>query len=352
MPSVTHSKTFTKIINNFKSANMKFSMTLVALSAALTMASPMQKRAEIVVVTETVKKVVYVDPTPAPAPKKEVVWSKTGNFRNNAKVKKPKPEPSQAPAPVEVKAPEPEPTPAPAPAPAPEPEVVVPPVQVLKEEPKKEEVKQEAPAPAPAPAPVQTEEKAAAAPGGQPTDLQSASLYYHNVHRANHSVDALSWDSGIASAAAQLAATCHWEHDTKIGGGGYGQNLAMMAGSGYASSRSNADDVKAMGNSITNMWYDGEYGAYFDNVVNGKPNEGMFTAWGHLSQVLWKGTSTVGCAINSCAQLTYPADQNGRASPPTKNAWYVVCNYKGAGNMAGQYDTNVLPGKGAATLTV
>lgn len=47
-----------------------------------------------------------------------------------------------------------------------------------------------------------------------------------------------------------LVKSCVWNHNTSIGGGGYGQNLAA----GYA----NLD----IGKAITGGWYEGEVGKY------------------------------------------------------------------------------------------
>ncbi len=61
---------------------------------------------------------------------------------------------------------------------------------------------------APAPAPVQQ------APAGD--NFQSNVLYYHNIHRANHSADPLQWNETLASAAQELAARCVMKHDTQV----------------------------------------------------------------------------------------------------------------------------------------
>jgi hypothetical protein len=49
----------------------------------------------------------------------------------------------------------------------------------------------------------------------QPSDYQSTALYYHNVHRANHSdVGPLTWSDEHAEYAKTLAERCVFEHDT------------------------------------------------------------------------------------------------------------------------------------------
>ena len=51
-------------------------------------------------------------------------------------------------------------------------------------------------------------------------------------------------------------------------------------------------------------------------------NPGWNTAWGHFTQVIWKGSTRLGCA--QCRSL-------------------YVCQYAPAGNYMGQFAQNVLP---------
>jgi len=49
-------------------------------------------------------------------------------------------------------------------------------------------------------------------PTATPTDYVSTALYHHNIHRANHSVPLLKWDTKLVASAQVLAATCKWGH--------------------------------------------------------------------------------------------------------------------------------------------
>ena len=57
-------------------------------------------------------------------------------------------------------------------------------------------------------------------------------------------------------------------------------------------------------------------------------NPGFSGDTGHFTQLVWKGTTQLGCASSQ-------ASESGN--------WYVVCNYNPAGNMLGDFENNVLP---------
>ena len=48
----------------------------------------------------------------------------------------------------------------------------------------------------------------------------------------------------------------------------------------------------------------------------------------HFTQVVWKSTKTVGCAVQTC---------NGIFDPTYGPAKYYVCEYSPAGNVLGQF---------------
>lgn len=325
---------------------MKVSFTLAALGAALTMAAPLDARQDVVIITEIVTKYTTVDPVAAPTNVR--AFNKAGLHRVKTRTIPPAP-------PAQVTQPPPPPPPASTPAPAvkePEPSpVAAAPAPVFKEVEKVVEKPKEDPPKVvevpqvPAPKPAETENKqetAASSPAAAPADFQSAALYHHNIHRANHSVDALSWSASLASSAATVASSCIFEHNMGVDGGKYGQNLAMMGGTEFSANPTDADNIKAIGQSVTNMWYNGEFGLY--NFGPSGPNTGNFMGWGHLSQVLWKATTEVGCAVQHCKPGT-------KIAGPKNHAWFAVCNYKSQGNFNNAYVQNVLPPTGKATVT-
>ncbi|KAG2415304.1 hypothetical protein HFD88_006495 [Aspergillus terreus] len=166
------------------------------------------------------------------------------------------------------------------------------------------------------------------APAATPTDYQSAILYNHNVHRSNHSASSLAWSADLESSAHTLASRCVYQHDTSIAGGGYGQNI------GYGVS---ADEIGVM---ITNLMYNNEMGYYSDLYGEATPDMTNFDLWGHFSQIVWKGTTHVGCATVTCPSL---GNVDSSSAVP-----FTVCNYSPAGNYDGEYSSNVLAPLGHA----
>lgn len=299
---------------------MRSSVLLAASSAVLAVASPLLDKRRIVVQTETAVTMVTVTVTEGrPLPSmfmpgrhhlKPVITSSS--------IPPPTPTPSPSPSPI------PEPAPAP-PAPAPEVPAFVPEVPAFVPEAPAPAPPAPAPAP-PAPAPVLS------APAGD--DYVSTVLYHHNVHRSNHSASDLSWSQVHADYALQSAKSCEFKHDLSPGGGGYGQNLAMIATSNIQSLGANRAGAQA----ASNFWYNGEVNQFpSSDYGKGSPNMELFHEWGHFSQVVWKGSQQVGCATYLCPAGTMNKDLD---------AFYTVCNYFPPGNMGGAYGTNISPPSG------
>lgn len=126
----------------------------------------------------------------------------------------------------------------------------------------------------------------------------------HNNYRAKHvDTGALVWDETLAAGALEHSSACVFEHSS--GAGEYGENLAM----GTALTAQETVD----------MWYDevDGYSAYW-----GKEDVPMSVM--HFTQVVWKGTTKVGCGMYDC--------------PDGKLA---TCRYQEAGNMMGSFAANV-----------
>eukprot|EP00775_Hariotina_reticulata_P009864 gene9864-10022_t len=124
-------------------------------------------------------------------------------------------------------------------------------------------------------------------------DWSAKVLSLHNSYRKVHQVPALVWDSKLAASAKAWAGTCRF---AVSGTPGVGENL----GFGY---RSFTDTVKA--------WYQ-QVSAYDFSAPGFSPNSGLF------SQLVWKNTKTLGCAVNfACPWAMY------------------VCHYGPPGNLIG-----------------
>ena len=130
----------------------------------------------------------------------------------------------------------------------------------------------------------------------------------HDQLRANHCAGPLAWSPRLAEVAQQWANTlrdrgCMFGHSN----GSYGENLA-------------AGTIGALDPEATvRMWYDEIADYRF-------PDGGFSMKTGHFTQLVWRGTTQVGCGHSQC---------NGN------DIW--VCEYDPPGNYDGEYRTNVLP---------
>ncbi|KDQ16646.1 hypothetical protein BOTBODRAFT_236799 [Botryobasidium botryosum FD-172 SS1] len=148
-------------------------------------------------------------------------------------------------------------------------------------------------------APTQEQEQGAFA--ASPNDY----LGPHNTFRAKHGAKPLTWSNSLAASAQAWANRCQFQHS---GTQGVGENLA--AGTGNFTP---AGAIKA--------WTD-EASQY--NPTNPVPS--------HFTQVVWKSTTQVGCAVASCSGIFDP--KYGKAN-------YYVCQYSPPGNVIGQFSANV-----------
>ncbi|KAF8078439.1 CAP domain-containing protein [Lyophyllum atratum] len=165
----------------------------------------------------------------------------------------------------------------------------------------------------PSPAPTKVPQQASAASTGgsssgstSNSDIQ-AYLSSHNTVRAQHGAKALTWSDDLASKAQEWADGCLFQHS---GGkfGRLGENLAAGTGS-YSIQTA----VKS----------------WTDEVSEYDPSNPKFS---HFTQVVWKATTQVGCAVQSC---------DGIFDAAYGKAKYYVCEYSPAGNIAGQFAENV-----------
>ena len=133
--------------------------------------------------------------------------------------------------------------------------------------------------------------------------LQSQVLARHNQLRAQHCVPALGWSDRLAGIAQDWANRCVFEHRP----GDLGENLAMGTSGAFPPA------------SHVQRWYD-EISSY--DYASGRSRDGQ--PIGHFTQIVWRTTTLVGCAVATC---------NGQD--------LLVCNYSPAGNLTGTYRKNV-----------
>lgn len=103
-----------------------------------------------------------------------------------------------------------------------------------------------------------------------PSAFTSAILNSTNAYRAHYNASAVAWNTSLATYAASWASKCTFAHSH----GGPGENLAE----GYA----NVTDA-------VDAW--GDEGRRYD-----WNKAGFEASTGHFSQLVWKATTSVGCA--------------------------------------------------------
>ncbi|KAL2157875.1 hypothetical protein VTH06DRAFT_4928 [Thermothelomyces fergusii] len=313
---------------------MKSSIFLAGCSAVLAAASPILRDRRLYFETDTVTTWVTVTMTEGDQPtiyrqlNQPHPTTTTTPAESSTTLLPPPPPPSSSSTVVSV---EEVPTSTISPEPSPTTSAVVDSPKPVEPSPNPSPVSSE---PAPAPAPSSTKEETVP----QPSDYASTVVYHHNLHRSNHSAGALAWSDEHAGYAKTLAERCVFAHDTSIGGGGYGQNLAMWGSSGNPEALGSTESVAR---AITDGWYNDEL-ELFPSSEYGKDNPDMsnFKKWGHFSQLVWKGTEKVGCYTNFCPPGTLSS----------YGSWYTVCNYYPAGNVVGAYAKNLLPPQGQAVV--
>lgn len=137
--------------------------------------------------------------------------------------------------------------------------------------------------------------------------LKTSVLNSTNFFRYEHNAPFLLWNDSLATYAANYASKCIWAHSH----GPPGENLAR----GYPNITAS---IEAWGNERSLYNFTGS-------------QTGFTEATGHFTQLVWKSTQTVGCAVQNC---------NGTNGV---EGFLVVCEYWPAGNIV--LDTGSNPNK-------
>ncbi|MDC8012006.1 CAP domain-containing protein [Tahibacter soli] len=138
------------------------------------------------------------------------------------------------------------------------------------------------------------------------------------VPAASPSLGILTWSASLASGAQTWANTCTWGHS---GAAGLGENL-------YGGAVSSGFPTNVEHDAITNPnnfgWAD-EFPFY--NYAANTCASGQ--QCGHYTQMVWRATTQVGCALKQCTT----GSPFGAQFP---NWTVVVCRYSPQGNFTGQ----------------
>jgi uncharacterized protein YkwD len=130
----------------------------------------------------------------------------------------------------------------------------------------------------------------------------------HNAVRAKHCAGPLTWSPKLAAVAQD------WANSLKAQGCKFGHKPRNQYGENLAAGTSGTLDGRA----VADMWYD-------EVKLYKFPDGGFSMQTGHFTQVVWRQTTQLGCAMTSC---------NGM------DIW--VCEYDPPGNVDTMYRQNVL----------
>lgn len=137
-------------------------------------------------------------------------------------------------------------------------------------------------------------------PGGQAQEFLDA----HNRVRGEYGAPPLKWSASLAAEAQKwanhLASSGQFEHS-----GAGAENLAMRSGG------------RASPSELVGQWID-ERSKFRKGTFPNVSSTGAWEDVGHFTQVIWRGTTTVGCGIGTRGDTTI-----------------LVCRYDPAGNVLG-----------------
>ncbi|KAK6499074.1 hypothetical protein TWF481_011643 [Arthrobotrys musiformis] len=135
------------------------------------------------------------------------------------------------------------------------------------------------------------------------SEYRDALLRVHNEVRAAHGVPALTWSQDLVNYAMTNSPRCEYGHTRTLQQDGIGENILY--------GQSTPEQM------VKQMWYDNELRVYDFN------RQGFSGATGHLTQMIWRSTTEVGCMVRKCSFGTY-----------------VKCDYRRKGNIIGQFEQN------------
>jgi pathogenesis-related protein 1 len=154
---------------------------------------------------------------------------------------------------------------------------------------------------------------------GEPPELMGITLYHNQVRAMVQTatpLPPLQWDPNLASYAAAWVAMCR-DVDPPIGLVDHDPNRTNVAGYSYIGENIYASSGTATPDQAVQLWAAEK--ANYDYATN---TCAAGQVCGHYTQVVWRDTLFVGCALHNCNGLTYPST--------------IVCDYGPGGNFGGQ----------------
>lgn len=154
---------------------------------------------------------------------------------------------------------------------------------------------------------------------GEPAELAGMTLYHNQVRAAVDTTGVaggplppMQWDPNLAAYAAAWVAQCQ-DTQAPIGLVDHDPNRTNVAGYAYIGENIYASGGTATAMDAVNLWAaeKANYTYSTNSCANGQ-------ICGHYTQVVWRTSVHVGCALHNCAGLTYPST--------------IVCDYGPGGN--------------------
>jgi pathogenesis-related protein 1 len=157
-----------------------------------------------------------------------------------------------------------------------------------------------------------------APPGGvgEPANLAGMTLYHNEVRAAvvtDPPLPPMQWDPDLAAYAAQWAAMCNDGGDSVTGLVDHNPNRTNVAGYSYIGENIFGSGGQATARAAVDWWAAEKANFTYPSGCNG--------ICGHYTQIVWRTSVNVGCALQNCSGLKYPST--------------IVCNYGPGGNNGG-----------------
>lgn len=156
-----------------------------------------------------------------------------------------------------------------------------------------------------------------ARPGvGEPANLIGITLHHNEVRQAvvtDTPLPALEWDNDLAATAAAWVAMCQ---DVEAPSGLVDHNANRSAGHPYPV----GENIFASGGTATARQAVATWAA--EKAAYDPATGACSGTCGHYTQVVWRTTTKLGCALGECPNLTYAST--------------IVCNYGPSGNSGGK----------------
>jgi hypothetical protein len=165
----------------------------------------------------------------------------------------------------------------------------------------------------------------AANPGDPVPAAWADMLAAHNEKRKLHCACPLSWSASLASGAQTYASKCNLGVH-----GSSGENLAtaVVVSNGVAKL-----PAKPNAQAFQDAWYSENTAYSFTSPRLVLENPGMN---GHFTQVVWKGSTQLGCGIATCKMKVKMKYSDGREVDEIHDGTQWVCRYSPAGNNPAQ----------------